>query len=267
MKLKNWIKWSKDEKPLERIPADGGYCAIFRTIGCVGDSLSSGEFEGTDEKGERTYHDMFEYSWGQFLARMTGSKVYNFSRGGMSAKEYCESFGEANDFWNPDKACEAYIIALACNDLGGLKMEPGSIADVCDEDWHQNKPTYAGYYGQLVQRLREIRPDAKFFFVTVPKDTHRNDDLSAMVPLMYDMAAHFPNSYVIDLDRYAPVYDDDFYAKFFMGGHMNPMGYLLTAKMIAAYIDWIVRHNMGDFKQLGFIGTPYRNTADPTVTA
>ena len=35
-----------DELPLERpVPVGGGMCSIFRTIGCVGDSLASGEFE------------------------------------------------------------------------------------------------------------------------------------------------------------------------------------------------------------------------------
>ena len=33
------------EKPLDRIPQNGGFAAIFRTIACVGDSLSSGEFQ------------------------------------------------------------------------------------------------------------------------------------------------------------------------------------------------------------------------------
>ena len=36
---------------------------------------------------------------------------------------------------------------------------------------------------------------------------------------------------------------------------MNPAGYLLTARMVAAYIDFIVRHHMEDFVQTGFIGT------------
>ena len=32
------------------------------------------------------------------------------------------------------------------------------------------------------------------------------------------------------------------------------MGYLLTGKMVSSYIDYIVRNNMEDFAQLGFIG-------------
>ena len=41
------------ERPLERLAPDGGYCGILRTIGCIGDSLSSGEFESMDEAGNR----------------------------------------------------------------------------------------------------------------------------------------------------------------------------------------------------------------------
>ena len=81
-----------DEKPLENLVSDGGYTSIFRTVACVGDSLSSGEFETFDpEKNQRHYYDMFDYSWGQFIARMAGLTAYNFSRGGMTAKHYCES--------------------------------------------------------------------------------------------------------------------------------------------------------------------------------
>lgn len=37
-----------------------------------------------------------------------------------------------------------------------------------------------------------------------------------------------------------------------LAGHMDAVGYLLTAKMIASYIDYIVRHSLDDFKQIGF---------------
>ena len=52
-----------------------------------------------------------------------------------------------------------------------------------------------------------------------------------------------------------PVYDDKFREKFYMLGHLNPMGYVFTAKMVASYIDYIIRHNMRDFNEVGFIGT------------
>ena len=42
---------AEGEKPLDRLLCDAGFTSIFRTIGCIGDSLSSGEHESTDETG------------------------------------------------------------------------------------------------------------------------------------------------------------------------------------------------------------------------
>lgn len=69
---------NKNEKPLDNIAINGGFTSIFRTIGCIGDSLASGELESF-EIGKINFHDYFEYSWGQFIARDAGCKVYNFS--------------------------------------------------------------------------------------------------------------------------------------------------------------------------------------------
>ena len=40
----------ENEQPLDHLLPDGGFCGIFRKIGCIGDSLSSGEFEGISLK-------------------------------------------------------------------------------------------------------------------------------------------------------------------------------------------------------------------------
>ena len=255
---------NEQEQPLDRLVEDGGYCSILRTIGCVGDSLSSGEFEAYSDDGRKLYLDFFEdYSWGQFLGRTAGCKVFNFSRGGMTAKEYAEGFADSKLFWNADKACRAYIIALGVNDvLNNREKEIGSVADICKEDWRQNKPTFAGYYAQIVQRLKEIQPDAKFFFVTIPRNTteptEREQLKVAHAKLLQEMAGYFSNSYVIDLNRYAPVFDEAFDRRFSMGGHMNACGYLLFSKIVASYVDYIIRHNPDDFREIAFVGTPYR---------
>lgn len=80
------LLFNENEKPLDNIVYDGGFTRIFRTIGCIGDSLSSGEHESRDAEGKAGYHDFYDYSWGQYIARNAGIKVYNFSKGGMSAK-------------------------------------------------------------------------------------------------------------------------------------------------------------------------------------
>ena len=131
--------------------------------------------------------------------------------------------------------------------------------DIDLNDWHNNShETFAGCYGELIQRLKEIQPDAKFFLVTMPRESEdewRRTVKEQQQKLFYEMANVFSNTYVIDLFQYAPCYDEEFKKNFYLLGHMNPMGYIFTAKMMASYIDYIIRHNPDDFHTAGFINT------------
>lgn len=265
MDIKQFMK-IEGEKPLDVIKGDGGFCSIFRTIGCVGDSLSSGEFEALNEYETRTYHDMYEYSWGQFMARAIGSKVYNFSRGGMRSQWFVESFGDQCGCWNIENRCQAYILALGVNDISHVQagnLELGSIEDIDKTKPSNNKKTFAGYYAQIIQRLKINQPKAKFFLMTIPRSANDNDERTKLEDehreLLYQLAELFDYTYVLDFRQYAPVYDEEFRRNFFLAGHMNPMGYNLTAKMTMSYIDYIIRNNPEDFAQVGFIGTPWHN--------
>ena len=106
-----------NEKPLDRLIESGGAVSIFPTIACIGDSLSSGEFEVLNEAGEKRYLDYYEYSWGAHIGRFTGSRMHIFARGGMTAKEFIEVFGNKVAAFKPENAANAYIIALGVNDL------------------------------------------------------------------------------------------------------------------------------------------------------
>lgn len=244
-----------NEKPLDNLVSDGGFMKIFRSVACIGDSLSSGEFESCDSEGNKGYHDMYEYSWGQFIARTCGSTVYNFSRGGLTAKVFFEE-GHEKGWFDPNKASQAYIFALGVNDLFGLKMPVGTVSD------HKEDETFAGYYTELIRRYKEIQPDAKFFLMTMPlKENSEHDEVvKAHAEILYEIADKFDNVYVIDLMKYGPVYDGYFKSKFYLHGHLNPMGYELTAKMVMSYIDWIIRQDTDSFKRVPYIGTKIKDT-------
>ncbi len=263
----DWNKelFNEEEKPLDRLTEGYSYTSVFRTVGFIGDSLSSGEFETHVPGSEPGYHDLYEYSWGQYIARKNGLKAYNFSKGGMTAKKYLDGFAEEKGFWEQEKACQAYVIALGFNDIYCLDTEIGSVDDIDPKDYRKNKETFVGYYAALISRYKEISPDAKFFFVTFPKsDPIKREGMTSalweektrgMVKALYDLAEYFDNSYVIDLYQYGPVHNTAFKEKFYLYGHMNPCGYILTAKLIDSYIDYIVRHNPEDFKNAGLINT------------
>ena len=74
---------------------------------------------------------------------------------------------------------------------------------------------------------------------------------------MRKLADKSKNVYTLDFRKYGPVHDKKFDDNFRLG-HMTPTGYLLTAKMVISYIDYIIRNNPYDFAQVGFIGTPYK---------
>ena len=250
------------EKPLENLVQNGGFARIFKSVACVGDSLSSGEFESIKEDGTKGYYDMFEYSWGQVMGRTIGAKVYNFSRGGMTAREYVESYADLKGFWDEEKKCQAYIFALGVNDTG--REVKGSVSDICLSDYRQNGKTFVGYYASIIQRYKEMQPRARFFLVTMPRDLRVGEE---RVNKFYDfnveirkMAEMFDNTYLIDLEKYAPVFDEEFVENYFMGGHMSPAGYVWMADTITSYIDYIIRQNMKDFKDIGFIGTDIKGS-------
>ena len=148
----NWNEklYNENEKPLDTLVSGYSHTSVFRKIAFIGDSLSSGEFESKNKAGEPCYHDMFEYSWGQFIARKNGLTAYNFSCGGMTAKFYTDYFAAAKSFWNTGKAAQAYVIAMGVNDIYNEKMEMGSIEDVDILDYNNNKPTFAGYYAKII---------------------------------------------------------------------------------------------------------------------
>ena len=263
MDIKYYIDKNIEEKPLQNI-IQGGFCSVFKKIGCIGDSLSAGEIEALNAQGEpfgwdTCFENLYDCSWPAFLAKHTGCEVRNFSRGGMTAKEYLESFAENNGYWEKAKGCQAYIIALGVNDILNCHWEIGKANDEIKEGCAN---TVAGYYGEIIRRLKTITPDAVFFLVSMPRGgcwADENDDKKrAHRDLLKNFTEYFGKTYLIDLFEYAPVYDEEMYKRYFLGGHMSPVGYNFTALIIESYIDFIIRKNSEKFADVCFIGTNYK---------
>ena len=243
-----------EEKPLDRMNHDGGFTNVFRTIGCIGDSLSSGEMETLGPDGKHMYIDCYEHSWGQYLARMTGAKVFNFSKGGMTAKAYFSDHSWRHRYWDTNSLCQAYIIALGLNDLVGERIPLGKLED-CYSD--TSVESFAYYYGKILRTLQEKTPHSKIFLVTMPRSDEKTyTDKKVHRDMLEEFAKSFPNTYLIDLFTYGPVYDSAFKKAFYLNNHLNAMGYYFTARMFASYIDYIIRHNVEDFRRVALIGSP-----------
>lgn len=133
----------------------------------------------------------------------------------MTTKWYIESFADERGFWNKDKACQAYVIALGVNDFKTLEL--GSIDDVDKKDYCNNAKTFAGYYAQIISKYKEISPDAKFFLIGFPKsvDDKRNKLAENLNKLLKDFSNYFENTYVINLYEYGTCYDEDFRKRYY----------------------------------------------------
>ncbi len=260
--------WGKDELPLQDLssfPADGGFTGIFRRIGCIGDSLASGEFQAVNEFGAPTYHEMYEYSWGQYLARMAGTTAVNMSRGGMTAKEYYDSFAELKDYWTAAASCDAIVIGLGLNDATAIlagEYELGDISDFDPFSPKKTKKTYVGYMCNIINKIKNQNPFVNVFIITPPRaDRAQSKEtlFDEMQRQILNIAEKFSRTYVLDFRTYAPVIDAEYKERFYMDGHLTPAGYLFSAKMICSYMDFIVRHEYDKFKQVGFTHSPIFN--------
>lgn len=258
MDIKNFV-FDNTEQPLQNLNDDCGFAAIFRNIGVIGDSLSSGEFESTDGNGTVHYHDMYEYSWPSFLGRTIGAEIRNFSRGGMTAKEYYSGYADERGFWQP---CQAYIIGLGNNDLFVFNMKAGCAADIHIGDGDKNPDTFFGWLGKIIDKLKTLQKDARIFLVSMTRDgsSVEHDKLIEYVAdEMAKVAQMYEYCYLIDMTKHAPVYDAKVRDAFAMGYHPNCMGYYIYAKMIGNYMDYLIRKNYKDFFEVPFIGTGLKN--------
>ena len=242
--------------PIETISQLPGWCTIIHRWGFIGDSLCSGEHEYCRADGSKVWDDVYEYSWGQrMIAAIGGSAVgYNFSQGGETAKGWIKNFWDYPMNRNADiraksHPCQAYIISLGCNDKRNLKAGDAKT-DITLEDYTKNADTFAGYYGGIIQRLKEYQPDAHFFVVTLPQ-IYGDKDFSTQVRTMAEI---FDQTYVIDFEKYAPDFSSpENRPKYMLDGHLSAAGYQYVAWMFLTYINWIIEQNLPAFADVALM--------------
>lgn len=248
--VSDYHKSTLDNMPLDQIITDGGMCKIFRSIGVVGDSLSSGEmaYGNASDESTQQYVDMYEYSWIQYMARYCGNTAYNFSAGGLSTRTFFTAHNGKfyNEMMDGNHKCQAYFIALGHNDKN-QNIPIGSISDIDVNNPDANADTYYGNYGKIISKIKTVQPHAKIFCICMKDNTaygQYNNAIKALAEL-------FSNVYVLDMASYAPPLESWEYTQ----GHGNAMGYLNYSHQISSYVDWIIRHNRNDFKYVQFINT------------
>ena len=247
------------ENPLEIIKETPGYLSAFHNVGCIGDSLASGL--STAKKDGNTYNlNLYDFSWGQCLARATGNTYYNWSVGGLSTRTWLAS-EYATECYDGQHKCSAYIIGLGQNDYNN-SIPVGTIEDI-KSDYTLNPDTFYGNYGKIIQRIKAMFPKTK------PKIFVCTDPLQAVETAGYNtavraIAEYFDNVWLLDLYTYgrAEIRVNDPMATWKRDAHFNAMGYQYISWVIGSYIDWIIRKDYEHFCDVELIGTEYDYHAD-----
>lgn len=268
--IKNIIKPPFDtELPLQRIIKDGGMCNIFKSITLIGDSLMAGAFNTTipDSNGR----NIPEYSCPSQLARILGITVNNCGNAGSTANNAEDNSKswlsraelETTQYWKDENTADAYIIALGTNDCTLPNGFDGTVStDIDVSNYNNNAKNSVGGYATIIQKIKEKQPKAKIFCVTISAWRNRySPQLEFKVEANNKIReiAELLGCYVIDLERYYITTDEisTFMDKYVTGTHRNAMGYRELAEVYSSYIDYIIRHNYADFKNVQFIGTDY----------
>lgn len=250
------------QTPIERIRYDCGLFSIFTSIGIIGDSYASGEMQGYHSDGTGYNVDMYEFSWGQQMAKMTGADVFNFSQGGQSARGWMK--GNTARTWDKNdiaggahsnkKGC--YFIDFGRNDKVLVENNTytagiGTVADINVTDYTLNADSFVGWYAQIIQALKQL-DNRCFIFCITTANKNLYADYNAQVR---NIVQFFTGQrvFLIDLETYAGVPNSQPW--YFLRQHPSAAGYLFIAYEIMNYVDWIIRNNGATFIDTALVGT------------
>lgn len=207
------------------------YFNLFKKVGVIGDSLSSGLMYVNGENEQHKYN----YSWLSNIAKFNNCECVHYSRGGLKCNTWLSS-----DFYSQlasDEKCNAYYIALGTNDGWNVTYEVGSIDDTAGTD------SFVGYYKQIIEYVKSQAPNAVIFCLS-SYSTTIGDYFSMVKPIteLYD------NCYYIDFSNEGRTQLNTCDSTLKDSSHYTTMGYLRVGEEIQEITNRVIANNIDDFK-------------------
>lgn len=211
--------------------------SIFESIGIIGDSFASGEI-WINNSGV----DYYDLSWGQVMARMTGTTVVNYSRGGLSTKTWLtdDEYGLAK--LNNETANQLYIIALGIND-GNASIPIGTISDITSDSTN----SFYSYYGRIIRAIQAHAPNAVVMLSTCARWTNVYNPYSEAIRAIGEYYS-FP---VLDLAE-SDFFQSEFFSENQVHNHPTAVNYAAMAKEYKRLIENALQKNADQYK--AFVG-------------
>lgn len=221
---------------VDEIEAYVNYIPMFRNIGIVGDSLSSGEIAYTDDDGNH-YIDRYDSSWLSIIGRNNGISVKHYSQGGMTTKAWLENAGELKNKLLNDNVNNAYFIALATNDISET-YPLGNLSDTKDAN------SFVGYFKNIIDVIKTKAPNSVIFLMPTYADGEKGKQYSNMIS---QIAGLYDYCFYIDFVNNTDIYTGTG-GVWSNLGHFTSLGYVKVAKTIEKLINKIVDENKEYFK-------------------
>ena len=129
--------------------------ALFEKIGVIGDSYSSGEIYPDGVKA-----DKYNLSWGQIMARKNGVTCTNFSKGGLTTRNWLtDEMGLSK--LNNSEPQNLYYINLGINDNSKL----GTAYLGSESDIDSGADTFYGNYAKIIKAVKAKAPHSKIILI------------------------------------------------------------------------------------------------------
>lgn len=225
-----WTPWKSESTEIEKIKPS---ISLFQNIGIIGDSYASGELYV-----DGNYIDHYDISWGQILARKNGIKAINFSKGGLTTRDWLADDHGLSLLSSSDPQ-DLYLIALGINDYSKL----GDAYLGVENDVNTQANTFYGNYGKIITAIRAKAPQAKIVLSTMSYDgqgtAHNYNEA------IKTLAQHFGLP-VIEQNNDA-LFTSDLYLNHMVGGHPTAPVYAAMANAFQRLIEESMIDNLDYF--------------------
>jgi hypothetical protein len=131
---------------------------------------------------------------------------------------------------------------------------PGGIGTIQNVHLHsadytaEDLSTFMGCYGKIVSLCKEVSPSCRIFLITTPHMENTNNVNIENTPRLICESNIFTHVYLVDFAAYLPNVNS-----IYGSGHLYCQGYQYYAYAFMNYVDYIIRNNPSDFKNMYYV--------------
>lgn len=209
--------------------------SIFESFAVIGDSFCTGSISLSDDTAGSSYYNI---SWPAILGRLTGAVCYNFSKGGLSTKDWLTDSERGASKMLEASPANLYVIALGIND-GNQSIPIGTISDITSDSTN----SFYSYYGRIVRAIKAHAPNAIIMLSTLARWSSTYNQYSEAIKNI----AEYYNIGVLDLSENT-FFRSEFFAENQRRSHPLAVSYAAMAEEYKFLIETELRLNASRYR-------------------